>query len=141
MARTDPYKNFRFLVEIDGLVQAGFADCTGLGSSVEVIEYREGGDPNTVRKLPGKATYPDLVLKRGVTDSPELHAWHAEALAGRVSRRNGSVIVLDDAGAEKRRWNFFGAWPSKWEGPQLSAKGNDAAIETLTLACERVEAA
>jgi phage tail-like protein len=141
MARVDPYKNYRFLVEIDGIVQAGFSECTGLGSSIEVIEYREGGDPATVRKLPGKATYPDIVLKRGLTDSAELYRWHASVLAGEMARRNGSVIVLDDVGAEKLRWNFFSAWPSKWDGPEFSAKGNEVAVETLTLACERIEAA
>ena len=69
MARTDPYKNFRFLLEIDGLTQAGFSDCSGFGSDVEVVEYREGGDAATVRKLPGKSSYPDLTLKWGITDS------------------------------------------------------------------------
>ena len=52
--RVDPYRNFRFLVEIDGIVQAGFSECSGFGSDVEVVEYREGGEPSTVRKLPGK---------------------------------------------------------------------------------------
>ena len=60
--RVDPYKGFRFRVEIDGIQQAGFQECTGLGSHVDVSEYREGGDPNTVRKLPAKITYPDIVL-------------------------------------------------------------------------------
>ena len=67
MARVDPYKNFRFLVELDGIVQAGFTDCSGFGSNVEVIEYREGGDASTVRKLPGKISFPDITLKWGVT--------------------------------------------------------------------------
>jgi phage tail-like protein len=139
MARVDPYKNFRFLVEIDGIVQAGFSDCSGFGSAVEVIEYREGGDAATVRKLPGKATYPDITLKWGVTDSRELYDWHALALIGQVQPRNGSVILLDDTGNEKVRWNFFRAWPSKYDGPDFNAKGNDLAIDTLTLSCERLE--
>src|SRR5262245_19031792 len=63
MARTDPYKNYRFLVEIDGIIQAGFTECTGFVSAIEVIEYREGGDPATVRKLPGKASHHDVTLK------------------------------------------------------------------------------
>jgi phage tail-like protein len=141
MARTDPYKNFRYLVEIDGIVQAGFSDCSGFGSSVEVIEYREGGDPATVRKLPGKASYHDISLKWGATDSHELYDWHATALAGAMQRKNGSIILQDDAGNEKVRWNFFGAWASKYDGPGLSGKGNDVAIETLTLSCERFERA
>lgn len=141
MARVDPYKNFRFLVEIDGIVQAGFSDCTGFGSTVEVIDYREGGEAATVRKLPGKVTYPDIVLKWGITDSRELYDWHLTAVNGQIERKNGSIILLDDTGQEKVRWNFFAAWPSKWDGPDFSAKGNDVAIDTLTVSCERVEQA
>jgi phage tail-like protein len=141
VARTDPYKNFRFLVEIDGIIQAGFSECTGFGSAVEVIEYREGGDPATVRKLPGKTSYQDLTLKWGVADSHELYDWHATAIAGKVVRKNGSIMLLDDTGTEKVRWNFFTAWPSKYEGPGLNGKGNDVAIDTLTISCERLERA
>jgi phage tail-like protein len=141
MARVDPYKNFRFLLEIDGITQAGFSDCSGFGSNVEVIEYREGGDAATVRKLPGKNSYPDITLKWGVTDSRELYDWHRTALNGKVERRNGSIILLDDVGQEKVRWNFFTAWPSKYDAPDLSGKGNDVAIDTLTISCERLERA
>ena len=137
----DPYKNFRFLVEIDGIVQAGFTDVSGFGSNVEVIEYREGGDTATVRKLPGKVSYPDITLKWGITDSRELYDWHRAAVNGAIERKNGSIILLDDTAQEKLRWNFFGAWPSKWEGADFSAKGNDVAIDTLTVSCERVERA
>ena len=80
----DPYKNFRFLVEIDAIVQAGFSDVSGYGSSVEVIEYREGGDAALVRKLPGKVSYPDITLKWGVTDSRELYDWHLAAVNGAI---------------------------------------------------------
>ena len=141
MARVDPYKNFRFLVEIDGIVQAGFSECSGFGSNVEVVEYREGGETATVRKLPGKATYPDITLKWGVTDSRELYDWHLTAVNGKVQRKNGSIILQDDAGQEKIRWNFFSAWPSKYDGPDFSAKGNDVAVDSLTVSCERVERA
>jgi phage tail-like protein len=141
MARIDPYKNFRFLLEIDGIVQAGFSDCSGFGSNVEVIEYRQGGDPNTVRKLAGKVSYPDLTLKWGLTDSHELYDWHLQAVNGQIERKNGSIIQQDDIGVEKVRWNFFGAWPSKYDAPDYSAKGNDVAIETLIVSCERLERA
>ena len=138
MARVDPYKNFRFLLEIDGITQAGFSDCSGLGSNVEVVEYRQGGDAASVRKLPGRASYPDITLKWGVTDSRELYDWHLTALNGRIERKNGSIILMDDTGQEKVRWNFFTAWPSKYDGPDFSAKGNDVAVDTLSLSCERV---
>ncbi len=139
MARVDPYKNFRFLVEIDGLNQAGFSECSGFGSEVEVIEYRTGGDPTAVRKLPGRAKFPNITLKRGVTDSRELYDWHRAVLQGQIQRKNGAIILLDDAGVPKVRWVFSEAWPSKYEGPDLCAKGNDVAIETLVITCESIE--
>lgn len=141
MARKDPYKNYRFLVEIDGIVQAGFAECSGFGSEVQVVEYREGGDPTTARKLPGTAKYPDITLKWGLTDSRELYDWHLTAVNGQLERKNGSVVVLDDTGQEQARWNFFSAWPSKYTGPSFNAKGNDIAIDSLTVCCERMQRA
>ena len=139
MSRVDPYRNFRFLVEIDGIVQAGFSECNGFGSNLEVIEYREGGDSTTVRKLPGKTAYTDIVLKWGLTSSRDLYDWHLQAIQGRISRRNGSIIILDDTGQEAVRWNFFNAWPSKFDPVDLNAKGNDVALDSLTVSCERLE--
>jgi phage tail-like protein len=140
MARIDPYKNFRFLVQIEGITQAGFSECRGFGSEVEVIEYREGSELTTaVRKLPGRARYPDITLKWGVTDSRELYNWHHAVLQGQIQRKHGAIILLDDSGNPTVKWNFFEAWPRKWEGPDLCAKGNDVAIETLVIACERIE--
>jgi phage tail-like protein len=141
MARVDPLRNFRFKLEIDGIQQAGFSECSGFGSNVEVIEYREGGDASTVRKLPGKISYPDITLKWGVTNSRELYDWHLAVVNGTVDRRNGSIVLQDDAGEEKVRWNFFAAWPSKYDGPDFNAKGNDVAIDSLTVSCERLERA
>ena|SRR5437763_14940819 len=136
--RVDPFKNFKFLVEIDKIVQGGFLECSGFGSAVEVIEYREGGEASTVRKLPGKVSYPDINLKWGVTDSRELYDWHLAAVNGAVDRRNGSIILQDDLGNEKVRWNFFNAWPSKYDAPDFNSKGNDLSIDTLTLSCEKL---
>jgi phage tail-like protein len=137
----DPFKNFRFLVEIDGITQAGFADCSGFGSNVEVVEYREGGDTATVRKLPAKVSYPDITLKWGITNSRELYDWHLAAVNGQIQRKNGSIILQDDLGTEQVRWNFFSAWPSKYAAPEMNAKGNDVAIDALTVSCERLERA
>ena len=138
MPRKDPFRNFRFLLEIDGISQGGFAECSGFGSNVEVIEYREGGEAATVRKLPGKVSYPDITLKWGVTDSRELYDWHLAAVNGQIQRKNGSIVLQNDAGQEQIRWNFFSAWPSKYDGPDFSAKGNDVSVDTLTLSCERL---
>jgi phage tail-like protein len=135
--RIDPYKGFRFLVEIAGIQQAGFSECSGLGSQVEVVEYREGNEPNQVRKLPGKVIYPDIVLKWGITTSRELYDWHLAVINGNLQRKTGSIVLLDDQGNAAVRWNFEDAWPSKWEGPSLNARSNQVAIESLTLTCEK----
>jgi phage tail-like protein len=85
-------------------------------------------------------SYPDITLKWGTTDAyTELYLWHLDAVKGKIQRKSGSVVQLDDTGQEKVRWNFFNAWPAKWDGPAFNAKGNDIAIETLTITCERVE--
>ena len=140
-ARVDPFRGHRSLVEIDGIVQGGFSECSGFTSELETVDYREGGEPNTVRKLPGKVTYGDISLKWGRTTSTELYDWHMLAVTGQIDRRNGSIMLLDDVGEEVARWNFFEAWPSKWEGPSLNATGNEVAVETLTITCERLERA
>ena len=138
--RVDPYGNFNFLIEIDGISRAAFHEASGFDSTIDVVEHREGGDNLTPRKLPGMTKYANIVLKWGVTDDAQLYQWHLDAVKGKVTRRNGSIVLLDRQGQEKLRWNFVGAWPSKWDGPDFNAEGNDVAIETLELAhegCER----
>ena len=92
-------------------------------------------------KLPGLTKYSNIVLRRGVTDDRELYDWHRRIVQGDIERKNGSVVLLDRRGQEVARWNFFRAWPSKWDGPDLNAEGSDVAIETLELAHEGVERA
>ena len=134
----DPYNNFNFLVEIDGITRAAFHECSGLDSTIDVIEHREGGENTTLRKLPGMTKYSNLVLKRGMTEDPELYEWHNQWVTGdpAAKRKNGSIVLLDRQGNEKVRWNFVRAWPAKWTGPSLTAEGNDVAIEQLDLAHE-----
>jgi phage tail-like protein len=144
--RVDPYRNFNFLVEIDGITQAGFQDCSGFGASTDPIEYREGNenpgrDPITVRKLPGMTKYNNITLKWGLTDSTELYDWYRDITKGMDVRKNGSIIVLDTQGQERVRWNFRNGWPTKWDGPDFTSKGNDVAIETLEIAHEGIELA
>jgi phage tail-like protein len=137
-SRRDPYKNFNFLVEIDNVTVAGFSEVTGLSSEVDIIEYREGGD-SIVRKVPGLRKYGNITLQRGITQDTQLWDWHKNILDGVVDRRNGVITLLDDARNPQVRWVFIDAFPQKYEGPTLNAKGNDVAIETLTLCCESIE--
>jgi phage tail-like protein len=134
--RKDPYRSYQFLVEIEGITRAGFRECSGLDSTQDAIEYREGNEALTTRKLPGLVKYSNISLKWGITDDAELWAWRNKVVSGKIERRNGSIILLDDTGAEKVRWNFREAWPSKWTGPSFNATGNDIAIETLEIAHE-----
>jgi phage tail-like protein len=137
--RVDPYRNFNFLVEMDNITQASFIECTGLEATTEVIETRQGGDNTTVYKLPGKTSYGDITLKWGSTSSIELMSWRQDIVDGTITRRNGSVVLYDLTNqTEVARWNFFNAWPTKWDGPALNAKGTDIAIETLVICVERL---
>jgi phage tail-like protein len=139
--RRDPFKSFHFLVEIDGITRAGFRECSGLDSSQDPIEYREGQEALTARKLPGLNKYSNISLKRGITDDKQLWEWRKKVIDGKIERKNGSLILLDDAGEEKVRWNFINGWPTKWTGPSFNATGNEVAIETLDIAHEGVSKA
>jgi phage tail-like protein len=137
--RIDPYRNFNFLVEIDGIVQASFLECSGLNAATEVIEYREGGDNTTVRKLPGKTNYKDITLKWGLGVSGELWLWRLDVIQGTLNRKTGSIIVYDlDNRTEVARYTFTAAWPSQWDGPGFNARGNEVAVETLVLSHEGI---
>lgn len=138
VTRKDPYVNFNFLVEIDGIVRAAFHEVGGLDSSVDVIEHREGGETITTRKLPGQVKFSNVSLKWGMTDDVDLYRWHRQWVDGdpAAPRKNGSIVLLDRQGQEKARWNFFNGWPSRWTGPAFNAESNDVAIESLEIAHE-----
>lgn len=136
--RNDPYKGFKYLVEIEGLVQAGFSEVTIPESSQEPIEYREGTDLPTARKIPGLVKYGNVILKKGTTDSLELFGWRKMVEEGKMEgvRRNMAVIIVNDAYEPVARWEFREAWPSKYDAPDLKAMGNEIAIETLEISHE-----
>lgn len=139
MATVDPYGNYNFLVEIDGITRAAFHEVNGFDSTVDVIEHREGGENTTLRKLPGMTKYSNIVLKWGITDDMSLYQWHRQIVTGEIERKNGSIVLLNRRGEEVARWNFVRAWPTKYDGPDFTAEGNDVAIETIELAHEGVE--
>lgn len=136
--RVDPYANFSFLVEIDGITRAGFREVTGFDSTVEIKEYKEGGH-DAPYKLPMQTKYSNIVLKWGLDDDREMYEWHRQTVLGNVQRKHGSIVLRDRQGNEKVRWNFFNAWPTKYDGPDLNGEANDVAIETLELAHEKLE--
>lgn len=140
--RTDPFANFNFLVEIDGVIAAGFSEVSGLAAEVNIIEYREGTDiPLNVRKIPGLAKYSNITLKRGVSKDLSLWNWFNTVLKGTVQRANGSIILRDATGTPVLRWNFVNGWPCKWEGPHLDGRTSEVAIEVLEIAHEGISVA
>ncbi|BAZ23386.1 phage tail protein [Kalymmatonema gypsitolerans NIES-4073] len=134
----DPYRGYNFLVEIDGITEAGFQECSGLDSSTDAVDYREGSDPNHVRKLTGLNKFSPITLKRGITDSDKLWGWRQSVVDGRAERKNISIVLLNEAREEKWRWNLRRAWPSKYTAPTFNATSNDVAVETLEITHEEV---
>jgi phage tail-like protein len=134
----EPYANFNFLVELDGITRAAFHECSGFTSSVEVIEYNEGGSLSSM-KLPGRVKYANLMLKRGITDDLELYNWHLSAVQGAIQRKNGSILLLDRAGNQVARWDFTQAWPTKCDGPDLNAEDNKIAFDSYEIVCTTLQ--
>ncbi|MCA9938281.1 MAG: phage tail protein [Anaerolineales bacterium] len=137
--RIDPYAQYNFLVEIDGVTRAGFTEIGGLTTEQDAIDYREGNETATVRKLPGLRKYSNITLKRGFTQDKELWQWRKTTIDGVTERRSGSIVLLDEARNEVLRWNFREGWIIKWEGPALKATANETAIEALEIVHEGLE--
>ena len=136
----DPYRAYNFKFEINGTVQGHFVKVEGLGFKLERILYRAGGEHSQVRSIPGRVEYNPVTLRYGLTDSTEMLQWLFAAVDGRVQRQNVSIAMLDDSGSrEVRRWNLIAAWPCEWNGAPLDALGSELAIESLTLAYDRLE--
>lgn len=140
--RHGPYRNTRFLLEIDGIAIASFSRCRLPTATSDVIEYREGNDPPTARKLGGLNEYGPLVLERGVTDdSIALFEWRKMVEQGKLddARRNVAVVLLDEEGQPGPRWEFSDAWPARYDAPTLDALGETVAIERLEVVNEGFE--
>jgi phage tail-like protein len=137
--RVDPYTQFNFLIEIEGVARGGFTEASGLNAEQEVVEYREGSEDTTVRKLVGLKTFPNILLKRGWTKDTDLWLWRKTTLDGATERRSGSIVLRDEAGDEALRFNFREGWICKWEGPQLNSTTNEVAIEGIEICHEGIE--
>ncbi|MEF8841164.1 MAG: phage tail protein [Haloarculaceae archaeon] len=138
--RTDPYLGYRYTVELDGLLVAGFASVRGLEVRMEPERYMEGGVNDHPHHLPTRSESPPLVLERGVSDSEAFLSWMRGTAPGTVERRDGRVVVLDGTGREVRGYQFRRAYPVRWTGPELSASRDAVAIESLELVHEGLSA-
>jgi phage tail-like protein len=117
-----------------------------MDSETEIIEFKQGNDM-VVRKKPGRTTYANIVLERGYTErgytaTDDLWQWRKNIEDGKIDRRAGSVIILDQDGTtEVARYNFYEAWPCKWNVPDMDSDSSAMAIEKIELAVEKVERA
>jgi len=135
--RRDPYRQFNFVVEINGVALGGFAEVTGLNTDINAVDDRAGrAAPPGVRALPGLRKQAHITLQRGAANRQALFEWHANDAA---NRRGATIVLLDAAHQPAARWHLANAWISKIVGPSLNATGNDVAIESLELTHEGIE--
>jgi phage tail-like protein len=144
--RERPYAQFNFLVDLgtgatDG-PQAGFQECSEIGMSVDVIEYRNGNEKeNGVRKLTGLARYPDVTLRRGIIGSLDLYQWLNDIRNGNQAAYRTVTVALmnEDHASVVQEWKLLRARIIKHVSGPFNARGTDVAMEELTLAYERLE--
>jgi phage tail-like protein len=140
--RDDPYSVFNFELVVTGIsndgkaVKGSFMEVSGLSVDIAQIDYRNGSENITTRKIPGLKKFTNITLKWGITGDLTFWNWLVEGMNGLVQRASGSVVLLDENRREVMRWNFTRGWPCKFTGPSLNAKNNEIAIETLELAIE-----
>jgi phage tail-like protein len=134
--RKDPYRKFRYRVEVEGITQAGFNEVSGFDASVDVVEYREGNEVITPRKLPGLAKYGNITLKWGVTDSLDMYNWMQDTIQGKVTRKTVTIIAINEAGGDVATWKVIEAWPSKYTAPDFNGTASEVGIELLEMAHE-----
>jgi phage tail-like protein len=142
--RFDPYKNFKFRIKWDGRYVAGISKATGLKRTTEVVKHREGGDPSTTRKSPGRTEYDAITLERGVTHDPEFENWADKVwalgagLGAEVSLQDfRKDIILDffnEAGQKVISYKIYRCWVSEYQAmPDLDANANAVAIQHIKL--------
>ena len=142
--RFDPYKNFRFRIKWDGKYVAGLSKMSALKRTTEVIKHREGGDPYTSHKSPGRSEYEAITLERGVTHDPEFEKWAKKVwnfragLGSEVSlkdfRKDLVIELYNEAGQLVIAYNVYRCWVSEYQAlPELDANANAIAIQTIKI--------
>lgn len=140
--RFDPYRNFKFKVNLDGKYVAGLSKCGALKKTTEKTDWREGGDPSTSHPLPGKTTYEAITLEAGVTHDTTFEEWanlvnnfQADAaMSLKKFRKNVTIDVFNEAGKKVISYNVYGCWVSEYQAlPELDASGNAVMIQTIKL--------
>jgi len=129
-----------FLFEVDGVDIGRFSEVSGLEVSIETEDVLEGGQNSFVHKLPGRMTWPNITLKRGVTRADNLLAWLNEssgetfaANGNKLTRKTAAITLVDRTGVRLRSWDFDEAYPVKWTGPTFASASADAPSEELEI--------
>ena len=128
----DPYSAFNYFIELEGIIVGGFSEVSGIRIETDTYSITEGGMNAFVHKLPKSTKFSDITLKRGIANL-QLYEWYMDVVKGKIERKSGSIILQDIGKNEKITWNFFEAFPIKWEGSTFNATGSSIATETLTL--------
>jgi phage tail-like protein len=148
--RFDPYKNFKFHVRWDGRTVAGVSKVSALKRTTEVVKHRDGGDPSSSRKSPGRTEYEAITLERGITHDTEFEKWankvwnFGSGLGAEVSlkdfRKDIVIEVFNEAGQVAIAYKVFRCWVSEFQAvPDLDANANAVAIQHIKLECEAWE--
>lgn len=147
----DPYRNFKFDVEIDGFTRAGFSKVSGLTETTEDIKYREGGENETPHALSGQTTFGDVTLERGMTIDEDFMSWREQIYS--VDRVNGvqgdndsyrktvTIHLKDKSGQRVHKWVVKRAWPKEFTTEDLDANGNGVLLQTVVLTNEGIKQA
>ena len=114
----------------------GFSECGGLEMSLQVEEFREGGNNGRLLKFPTRVTWSNITLKKGVSSGTALWDWHYGFTAGQGSRRDGVIVLLNDRQVPNNIWYFRRGLPVKYTGPALNATQSSVAIESIEIAHE-----
>jgi len=140
--RYDPYRNFKFKIKIDNVYVAGLSKCSALKKTTEMVEFREGGDPSTTHKLPGKTKYDAITLTAGVTHHTTFEEWAnlVNNFKGDASmslkrfRKDIKIDVFNEAGQKAISYDVFNCWVSEYQAlPELDASANAVMLQTIKL--------
>jgi phage tail-like protein len=138
LALSELYRNYNFLLRVEN-TEVKFTECIGLGVRIEPIRYRESGSGDVVRALPGPVAYSEVILRYGLTDSPELWNWLKNTAEGNVQRKAVTIVQLANNGTDQKiSWNLDRCWPCQWSGVPFDSLGREAAIEELRLAFDHL---
>lgn len=156
LLRNDPVLNHNFLVTlidtsstlatigsaalsaVTDTLLGGFSECSGLEMNLAIEDYKEGGNNGAVLKFPGRVSWGNLSLKRGVTQTTALWDWHYGFVVGKGKRRDGVIVLMNELHVPNSVWFFRRGLPLKYTGPSMNAAQNAVAIEALEIAHEGI---